>query len=63
MYISYNSLLLFSSILHLFLKFYVQGNFTRFRSLSTEKKMMDLENRVVVAKGRGREWDGWGAWG
>ena len=27
-------------------------------NLSTEKKLMDLENRLVVAKGRGREWDG-----
>ena len=28
-------------------------------SLSTEKKIMDLENRLVVAKGegRGRKWD------
>ena len=38
-------------------------------NLSTEKKIMDLENRLVVAKGegegggRGREWDGGGAWG
>ena len=29
---------------------------------STEKKIMDLENRLVVAKWRG-EWDGLGAWG
>ena len=27
--------------------------------LSTEKKIMDLENRLVVAQGRGREWEGW----
>ena len=32
-------------------------------NLSTEKKITDLENRLVVAKGRGREWDGWGGWG
>ena len=33
-------------------------------NLSTEKKIMDLENRLVVAKGEwGREWDGLGAWG
>ena len=30
------------------------------RNLSTEKKIMDLENRLVVAK---REWEGLGAWG
>ena len=32
-------------------------------NLSTEKKIMDLENRLVVAKGSGREWKGLGAWG
>ena len=35
-------------------------------NLSTGKKTMDIENRVVVAKGereRGREWDGLGVWG
>jgi len=32
-------------------------------NLSTEKKIMYLENRLVVAKGWGRERDGWGAWG
>ena len=32
-------------------------------NLSTEKKIMDLWNRLVVAKGEGREWGGWGAWG
>ena len=32
--------------------------------LSTEKEIMDLENRPVVAKGeRGKEWDGLGTWG
>jgi len=31
-------------------------------NLSTEKKIMDLENRLVVAKGEGREWDGLGTW-
>ena len=30
-------------------------------NLSTEKKIKDLENRLVVSKGR--EWDGLGAWG
>ena len=33
------------------------------RNLSTEKKIMDLENRFVVAKGEGREWEGLGACG
>ena len=32
-------------------------------NLSTEKKIMDLENRLVVAKEKGREWDRLGAWG
>ena len=32
-------------------------------NLSTEKKLMDLENRLVVAQGEGREWDGLGTWG
>ena len=31
--------------------------------LSTEKKLMHLENRLVVARWRGREWDGLGVWG
>jgi len=26
-------------------------------NLSTEKKIMDLENRLVVAKGGGGDWD------
>ena len=30
------------------------------RNLSTEKKILDLENRLVVAK---REGEGLGAWG
>ena len=30
---------------------------------SIEKKVMDLENRLVVAKGRGREREGLGIWG
>ena len=30
---------------------------------STEKKLMDLEDRLVVAKGEAGEWSGWGAWG
>ena len=29
-------------------------------NLSTEKKPMDLENRVVVARLKRREWDGLG---
>ena len=32
-------------------------------NLSTEKKIMALENRLVVAKGLGREWGRLGAWG
>ena len=32
-------------------------------NISTEKKHMDLGNRLVVAKGEGREWDGLGVWG
>ena len=32
-------------------------------NLSTENKIMDLENRLVVARARGREWEGLGAWG
>ena len=32
-------------------------------NLSTEKKIMDLENGLVVTKGRGREWDRLGASG
>jgi len=31
-------------------------------NISTEKKIMDLENRLVAAWGRGREWEGSGAW-
>ena len=27
-------------------------------NLSTDKKLMDLENRLVVAKGEGVEWTG-----
>ena len=30
--------------------------------LSTEKKIMDLENRLVVSWGEGREWERLGAW-
>jgi len=29
-------------------------------NLSTEKKIMDLENRFVIAKGEGEGWDEWG---
>ena len=33
-------------------------------NVSTEKKIMDLENRLVVAWGEGgREWEGLGTWG
>ena len=32
-------------------------------NLSSEKKLMDLENRFMVAKGEGEEWDGLGVWG
>ena len=32
-------------------------------NLSTEKKTMDLENRLEVAKGEGEGVGGWGAWG
>ena len=32
-------------------------------NLSTGKKLMDLENRLVVAEGEGREWNGLGVWG
>ena len=31
-------------------------------NLSTEKKIMILENRIVVAWGMGKEWKGLGAW-
>ena len=35
-----------------------------YMNLSTEKKqLMDLENRLVIAKGDGRERDGLGVWG
>ena len=29
-------------------------------NLSTEKKIMDMDNSLVVAKGEGEEWDGLG---
>ena len=32
-------------------------------NLSTGKKIMDMEKRLVVARGRRREWDGLGIWG
>ena len=33
-------------------------------NLSTEKKQTHgLGDRLVVAKGEGREWDRWGVWG
>ena len=31
-------------------------------NLSTEEKIMDLENRLVVAKGEEEGGGGWGAW-
>ena len=31
-------------------------------NLSTEKEIMDLEKRLVVAGWGGREWEGSGAW-
>ena len=33
------------------------------KNLSTEKKIMDLENRLVGAKGEGEEWEGMGGTG
>ena len=30
-------------------------------TVPTEMKLMDMENRLVVAGER--EWDGWGVWG
>ena len=36
--------------------------YTAQMQLFTEKKQMDLENRLMVASGEGREWDGLGAW-
>ena len=32
-------------------------------NLSTDKKLMDLENSLVAAKGEGEGWDGLGVWG
>ena len=32
-------------------------------NLSTEEKIMDMENRLVIDKVVGREWDGLGIWG
>ena len=37
-------------------------SYTTQMNLSTEKKLMDMENRLVVG-GRGREWDRLGVWG
>jgi hypothetical protein len=31
-------------------------------NISSEKKIMDLENRLWLPDGRGREWEGSGAW-
>ena len=39
---------------------YIWNLIYRQMNLSTEKKIMDLENRLVVAKGEG---EGLGAWG
>ena len=32
-------------------------------NLSTEEKIMDLQNRLVVAKREGEGVGGWGSWG
>ena len=32
-------------------------------NLTTEKKIMDLRIDLWLSRGRGREWDGLGAWG
>ena len=32
-------------------------------NLSTEKKIMDMENRIMVAKKEREEWEGPGIWG
>ena len=37
---------------------YIWNLYTAQRNLSTEKKIMDFENRLVVAKGKG-EGEGW----
>ena len=37
--------------------------YTAQMNLSTEKKIMDLQNRLVAAQGRKREWEGLGVWG
>ena len=34
-----------------------------FENFCQEKKIRDMENRLVVSKGEGREWDGLGIWG
>ena len=33
------------------------------RNFFTEKKIIDLENRILVSKRRGREWENLGALG
>ena len=47
-----------SILLHLTVKYLCIRN-----ARVEEKKIMDLENRLVAVKGRGREWDGLGIWG
>ena len=37
-------------------------SFTAQMNLSTEKKLVDVENRLLVAKGEGIVWDGLGIW-
>ena len=39
---------------------YLKSNIWPQINLSTEKKLMHLENRLVVAKGEGEGWDGLG---
>ena len=60
--------LVYKAIIYMFLlhleKVYKIGiEYSAQMNLSTEKKTMDKENRLVVAKGEGREWDGLGIWG
>ena len=57
-FLPYGIYISLSNLLHLDLESKAQIN------LSTEKKIMDSENRLVVVKGREAvEWDGLGIWG